>query len=106
MSPTLEAGDYLVATRPGRIRRGDIVVLVHPRRPFEVVKRVSALPGEAAGGRTLGPDEYLVVGDNPDRSTDGRAFGPIPGASIRGVVRWRYWPRPGRLRRWPSHRGG
>jgi len=99
MSPTLEPGDYLVATRPGRIRRGDVVVLAHPRLPLEVVKRVSSLPGEAAEGRDLGPDEYLVVGDNPDRSTDGRAFGPILGASIRGVVRWRYWPRPSLLRR-------
>jgi signal peptidase I len=97
MAPTLQPGDYLVATRPRRIGRGDVVVVAHPTRPLEVVKRVVALPGEAAEGRTLGSDEYLVVGDNPLQSTDGRSFGPIAGESIRGVVRWRYWPRPGPL---------
>jgi nickel-type superoxide dismutase maturation protease len=98
MAPTLWPGDYLVATRPRRIRRGDVVVVAHPTRPLEVVKRVVALPGEAAEGRTLGPDEYLVLGDNPLQSTDGRSFGPVPRGSIGGVVRWRYWPSPGPLR--------
>ena len=97
MAPTLQPGDFLVATRPRRIGRGDVVVVAHPSRPLEVVKRVVALPGEPAEGRTLGPDEYLVLGDNPRQSTDGRSFGPIAGRSIRGVVRWRYWPRPGSL---------
>jgi signal peptidase I len=97
MAPTLQPGDYLVAVRPHRIRRGDVVVVAHPTHPLEVVKRVVALPGEVAAGRTLGRDEYLVVGDNPIRSTDGRSFGPVPRESIRGVVRWRYWPRPSPL---------
>jgi signal peptidase I len=94
MAPAFEPGDYLVAVRPGTVRRGDVVVVGHPRRDMEVLKRVVGEPGEVAEGLPLGPDEYLVVGDNRTASTDGRAFGPIPRSAIRGVVRFRYWPRP------------
>ena len=90
MIPTLEPGDWLLAVRAGRIERGDLVVVRHPDRDLELVKRVTGLPGE--GG--LGPDLYLVVGDNPEESTDGRAFGPVKRSSIGGVVVARYRPRP------------
>ena len=97
MEPALQAGDCLVAFRPGRIRRGDLVVLEHPQRPgFEVVKRVEALPGERFGDRILGPEEYWLVGDQPAASTDSRTFGPVGRPAIRGVVKLRYWP-PSRL---------
>jgi type IV secretory pathway protease TraF len=59
------------------------------------VKRVAAMPGDMIDGRVLGPDEYLVVGDNPGSSTDGRDFGPVPREAIEGLVRLRYHPRPG-----------
>jgi nickel-type superoxide dismutase maturation protease len=90
MVPTLEPGDWLLAVRAGPIRRGDLVVVRHPDRDLELVKRVAALPGE--GG--LGPDRYLVVGDNPEESTDGRSFGPVHRSSIAGVAVARYRPRP------------
>ena len=97
MEPTLRAGDFLVAVRSGRVGRGALVVVEHPKRPgFEMVKRVEALPGERVGGRILGPGEYWLVGDRPDASTDSRAFGPLRLAAILGVVRFRYWP-PSRL---------
>jgi signal peptidase I len=98
MVPTLRSGDWLVATRAGRVRRGSVVVLGHPGRSLDLVKRVTAVPGDRVRGRVLGPDEYLVVGDRPEASTDGRRFGPVPRAAIEGLVRVRYWPRPGLVR--------
>ena len=39
-----------------------------------------------------GPDEYFVLGDNPNDSRDSRAFGPVPGERIIGRVWLRIWP--------------
>ena len=73
------------------------MVVEHPERPgFEMVKRVEGLPGEQTGDRILGPDEYWVLGERPEASTDSRTFGPVGRPAIRGVVRFRYWP-PSRL---------
>jgi signal peptidase I len=123
MAPTLLPGQYVVATRPRHIHRGDVVVVRLPRRGIEAVKRVVGLPGERVrvvageaeiGGRKLNephargtgvsgewllePGEYLVLGDDRGESTDGRTFGPVPGEALVGVVRFRYWPRAGRVR--------
>jgi nickel-type superoxide dismutase maturation protease len=95
MTPSLRPGDWLVATRRGRVRRGSVVVLAHPERSLDLVKRVRAVPGDRVDGRVLGPDEFLVVGDNESASTDGRRFGPVPRRAIEGMVRFRYWPDPG-----------
>lgn len=40
----------------------------------------------------LGPDEYWVMGDNRNRSSDSRSFGPILRQHIVGEVLIRYWP--------------
>ena len=95
MAPTLRPGDWLVATRGGEIHRGDVVVLRQPGGELDLVKRVAALPGQQWEDRILGSNEFLVMGDNPGASTDGRKFGPVPREAIEGVVRFRYWPRPG-----------
>ena len=97
MVPALHPGDWLIATRAGGIRRGTIVILSHPERSMDLVKRVSAMPGDTVDGRQLGASEYLVVGDNESASTDGRAFGPVTRDAIQGVVRFRYRPRPARI---------
>lgn len=103
MLPTLRPGDQLLCVRSGAVRRGEVVVLRHPSHRFEMVKRVVGLPGEilTRGGREerLGPDEYLVVGDNAAGSTDGRSFGPVRRPDIAGLVRFRYLPEPRRLSR-------
>ena len=39
-----------------------------------------------------GPNEYFVLGDNPNDSRDSRAFGPVPGERIIGRVWLRVWP--------------
>jgi signal peptidase I len=98
MEPTLSSGDWLIATRVGHLRRGTIVVVAHPGRRIDLVKRVSAIPGDVVDGRPLGASEYLVVGDNASASTDGRAFGAVDRRAIEGVVRFRYRPAPLRVR--------
>lgn len=93
MSPTLEPGEYLFALRTRSVRLGSLVVVEHPGWPGrEVVKRVESGPGDRVGDRILGPDEYWAVGDNSDRSTDSRSFGPVRREAIRGRVIVRYWP--------------
>ena len=77
MSPTLEPGDWALAVAPGRLGRGDVVVIEHPARPgLEVVKRVIAVPGDLiSDGRLLRADEFWVEGDNPPHQ-------PIAGISV------------------------
>lgn len=40
----------------------------------------------------LGPDQYFVMGDNRNRSSDSRAFGPITLDRVIGEALVRYWP--------------
>jgi signal peptidase I len=116
-----------LAYRVGRPRRGDVVLAKHPARPStKLVKRVAAVPGDmvttegddwrveeapsqgvppsegaaAAGAQvwTLGEDEYFLLGDAPDLSTDARHFGTVSGRDIQGRAWLVYWP-PHRLRR-------
>lgn len=94
MSPTLRPGDELLCVRRRRIRRGEVVVVRPRSHGLEMVKRVTGLPGDPMGARTLGDDEYQVEGDHPLRSTDGRVFGPVGRAEIAGVALLRYRPDP------------
>jgi signal peptidase I len=108
MRPTLAPGQRIVvAPLTGPPPRGALVVLRRPGPqveggPLEVVKRVAALPGDrvrlAGTEITLAADEYLVLGDNPARSTDGRSFGPVHSEDFVGIVQFAYWP-PHRLAR-------
>jgi signal peptidase I len=90
MRPTLVPGDVVVATVRGPVRRGRLVVVERPDRTrFELVKRVTAVPGDVApDGDELPPGRYWVEGDDPFRSTDSRSFGPVDRRAIRGVVRF------------------
>lgn len=88
MSPALEPGRILLVARGLRPRKGDVVVAEHPGG-FEMVKRVVAVPGdEAMPGWILGPDEWLLLGDNRRASTDSRAFGALPRSAIKGRMVW------------------
>jgi signal peptidase I len=98
MRPTLEAGDWAIAVRAGRLHRGDVVVVEHPDRvSFELVKRVTHLPGDVAPDGLGLVDRVWVEGDDPEGSSDSRTFGPVSIGLVRGRVWFVWWP-PGRIR--------
>ena len=96
MAPTLLPGDHLLV-RPARLlRRRDLVVVADPHAPGRwVVKRVVALPGESVvvDGRRLEAGEGIVLlGDNPQLSTDSRTYGAVPLSAVHGRAWYRYAP--------------
>ncbi len=101
-------------------QRGEVIILKNPDdRHFYFIKRVVALPGEKVsvlngrvfindkqldetyiknfshddyGPTTLESDEYFVMGDNRNNSSDSRYFGPLKRQDIIGRVWVRGWP--------------
>ena len=99
MVPTLLPGDWALAVSGRRVRIGHVVVVEHPGRPgYEMVKRVTALPGHQVGERTLDDDEYWIEGDHEDSSTDSRHFGPVRREHLKATVLLVYWPKERRRR--------
>jgi signal peptidase I len=93
MRPTLEPGDWALAVRTRRVRRGDVVVVVHPERPgFELVKRVVHVPGDPAPDGLELVDQVWSAGDEPEGSPDSRRFGPVGTGRVRARVRLVWWP--------------
>jgi nickel-type superoxide dismutase maturation protease len=89
MAPRLRPGARVVAERldaAAMLHVGDVVVARRPDCPqLEIIKRIQAIDGSGA---------CFLAGDNADRSTDSRDFGPVPRDQIVARVRWRYWPLP------------
>lgn len=101
-------------------RRGDIVVFRYPRDPSrDFIKRVIGLPGDVVevrgekvyvNGKPLNepyilspphytmspirvpPDEYFVLGDNRNDSSDSHVWGTVPWYDIVGQAWVSYWP--------------
>lgn len=101
-------------------QRGEVVILKNPEdERFYFIKRVVGLPGEKVavlngrvfindkqieesyiknfssddyGPITLASDEYFVMGDNRNNSSDSRYFGALKRQNIIGRVWVRAWP--------------
>jgi nickel-type superoxide dismutase maturation protease len=81
MAPGLLPGDRLLVLAL-RARPGDVVALRDPRDGRVIVKRVAAVEGDAV----------TVLGDDADRSTDSRTFGPVARSALLGRAVYRYAP--------------
>jgi signal peptidase I len=120
MQPTLYKGEYVIVDRLSYKlhppERGDVIVF---KRNIEYIKRVIGLPGEtieirdrqvfidgeplpesyvkelpaySMEPRTIGPDEYFVLGDNRNNSSDSHNWGTVPFSTIDGKTLIIYWP--------------
>lgn len=104
MCPALQPGDRVLFDRIAYAlsppRPGDIVLASHPARPgVRLLKRIAAGPGDTFGpDGVLGEDEYALLGDAPDSSTDSRQLGPVRRHNILARAWIVYWP-PQRFRR-------
>lgn len=76
MHPTLRKGMLVLAIRFLHIGPGDVVIVRHNN--LEKVKRVEKLQDK----------QVFLIGDNPDSSTDSRAFGWLPQKAIIAKVIW------------------
>ena len=100
--------------------RGDVIVFIPPSSTSnDYIKRVIGLPGERVeivdgrvlinevpleepyplnpgtysfGPVTVGPEEYFVLGDNRDNSSDSHAWGMLSAPKIIGKAWITYWP--------------
>jgi signal peptidase I len=114
MEPTLRSGDRLLvdrgAYRDRSPRVGDVVAAEDPQDPARwLVKRVAGIgPGEVAvpvaGSEdpvewprlSLGSGTVYLLSDALDVGRDSRRFGPVPKASLKGQIWYRYAPRANR----------
>jgi signal peptidase I len=100
--------------------RGDVIVLDPPngKSTIPYIKRIVGLPGESIEvrdgrvwidgtalnepyisgppsyrqKRILGENEYMVLGDNRNNSSDSHVWGALPRENIIGKSIFRYWP--------------
>lgn len=73
-------------------RKGEVVVL-KDNGGFTVIKRIALTPGEldtispTREPHVLRNNEYVVLGDNTENSTDSRVYGPVRRNQLIGIVK-------------------
>lgn len=83
---------------PGESLRVGSTVLINRRRILEPYARGETPQAQFRGANQLADDEYFLIGDNREASTDSRDFGAVRRDRIEGLALFRYWP-PARLGR-------
>ena len=84
MAPAITSGQFWLVRCGVAISPGEIVLAVHPQRPdLHVIKRVIRPT----------PGGWWLEGDNQERSTDSRHYGPVE--QVLGRLMWCYWPITG-----------
>jgi len=122
MNPTLENGQYLLINNLSYYLdepdQGEIIVFHHPNSDLNLIKRVIGLPGDhveirdgqvIVNGATLTEpyiqaspnyngswdvpaDQYFVLGDNRNSSSDSHTWSFLPEENIVGKAMVIYWP--------------
>lgn len=122
MNPTLENGQYLLINNLSYYldepERGDIIVFHHPNSDLNLIKRVIGLPGDHveirdgtvivngvaldepyiqaapnySGSWDVPEDQFFVLGDNRNSSSDSHTWSFLPEENIVGQAMIIYWP--------------
>ena len=122
MNPTLAHGQYLLINNFSYYlndpERGDIIVFNHPNNELNLIKRVIGLPGDTveitnqvvsvngealdepyikappnySGTWTVPEDNFFVLGDNRNSSSDSHTWQYLPEENIVGKAIAIYWP--------------
>lgn len=115
MLPNYSEGNYVISSNKDmNINRGDVVIV--EKEEYDVIKRVIGMPGETISIKnntiyingnelkedyvqfnnngkdtikTLGENEYYILGDNRMTSKDSRYYGPITKNKIIGIVNYK-----------------
>ena len=122
MNPTLRDGQYLIINNISYYLNdpihGDIIVFHHPRSELNLIKRVIGLPGDTveiannevrvngilldepyiqeapryAYSGIVPEDQFFVLGDNRNNSSDSHSWSFLPRDNIVGKAMFIYWP--------------